>query len=264
MVSIDLARAAVGRTLHRSAPPPLTHGFVHSTETAGAVDGPGIRYVLFVAGCPLRCQYCHNPDTWHLKRGKPMSAADVVADLASYAPFLKRAHGGLTISGGEPLTQVPFIADIFAGAKALGLNTALDTSGFLGRHLPDQVLDDIDLVLLDIKAFSEATYHAVTGAELQPTLDFARRLAILHKPVWLRYVLVPGLTDQLDEIDGLAAFAADLGNVARVDVLPFHKLGEFKWDDCGRPYRLGATEPPSDQFLATVRGLFAAHGLNAP
>ena len=262
MVSIDLARQP-GRTVNRPVHLPVTHGFVHSLETAGAVDGPGIRDVLFVSGCPLRCQYCHNPDTWHRKHGKETTAAEVLADLGSYASFLKRARGGLTISGGEPLTQVPFIAEVFAGAKALGLHTALDTSGFLGRNLPDAVLADIDLVLLDIKAFSEATYHAVTGAELQPTLDFAQRLARLGKPVWLRYVLVPGLTDKLDEIEGLAAFAASLGVVERVDILPFHKLGEFKWKDCGKEYKLANTEPPSRELVETVRTIFRSEGLNA-
>jgi pyruvate formate lyase activating enzyme len=263
MVSIDLLSARAGRTVHRPAHLPVTHGFVHSTETAGAVDGPGIRYVLFVSGCPLRCQYCHNPDTWHLKHGKETTAAETIEDIASYANFLKRAHGGLTISGGEPLTQVPFIAEVFAGAKALGLHTALDTSGFLGRNLPDRVLGDIDLVLLDIKAFSETTYRRVTGAALKPTLDFAERLAAMEKPVWLRYVLVPGLTDDMGEIEGLAAYAARLGNVARVDVLPFHKMGEFKWQDCGRPYELGDTEPPSPELTAAVRAAFLREGLNA-
>ena len=130
--------------------------------------------------------------------------------------------------------------------------------------LQQRVGADIDLVLLDIKAFSEATYHAVTGAELQPTLDFAQRLARLGKPVWLRYVLVPGLTDKADEIDGLAAYAKALGNVSRVDVLPFHKMGEFKWEDCGRPYQLGDTEPPTPALVEATRGRFRAAGLNAP
>lgn len=263
MASIDLRRT-FGRTALRPPPLPVTHGFVHSSETAGAVDGPGVRYVLFVSGCPLRCQYCHNPDTWHQKHGKETTAAEVLIDISSYANFLKRAHGGLTISGGEPLTQIPFINSVFSGAKALGLHTALDTSGFLGRNLPDDVLDDIDLVLLDIKAFSEATYHEVTGADLKPTLEFARRLADHGKPVWLRYVLVPGLTDRMDEIAGLAAFAADLGNIERVDVLPFHKLGEFKWRDCGRPYKLEGTEPPTPELVDATKAHFRAAGLNAP
>ena len=185
---------------------PVAHGFVHSKEAGGAVDGPGIRYVLFVSGCPLRCQYCHNPDTWHMRKGKETSVGEIIAEIASYSNFLKRAKGGITITGGEPLTQVEFTAEIFHAAKAMGLHTALDTSGFLGKRVSDEMLEDIDLVLLDIKAFTEETYFEVTGAQLQPTLDFARRLSAMGKKIWLRYVLVPGLTDKLDEIEGLAAF----------------------------------------------------------
>jgi len=242
---------------------PVAHGFVHSKDAGGAVDGPGIRYVLFVSGCPLRCQYCHNPDTWHRKHGKETTSREIMAEIASYSNFLKRAKGGITISGGEPLTQVEFVAEVFHGAKAMGLHTALDTSGFLGKRVSDEMLEDIDLVLLDIKAFTEETYHEVTGAELQPTIDFARRLSEKGKKIWLRYVLVPGLTDKLDEIAGLAAFAAELGVVERVDILPFHKLGEFKWKECGRDYQLGDTEPPSPELVGKVRDIFKAHGLNA-
>lgn len=264
MTTINLQRALkeVPDLLERPQTPPVTHGFVHSTEAGGAVDGPGIRFVLFVSGCPLRCQYCHNPDTWHRNHGKETTAKAVLADIATYKTFLKKANGGVTISGGEPLTQIPFIAEVLRGAKKMGLHTAIDTSGFLGRALPDAVLADIDLVLLDIKAYSEATYRKVTGQALRPTLDFARRLSAMGKKIWLRYVLVPGLTDKLDEIEGLADFARELGNVERVEVLPFHKLGEFKWKACGQHYELGDTAPPSPQCLAEVRGIFARHGLN--
>ncbi len=236
-------------------------GWVHSVETGGTVDGPGIRYVLFLAGCPLRCQYCHNPDTRHMHDGTPTFSTDVLAELASYAPFLKRAHGGLTISGGEPLVQPEFCAALFHGAKRLGLHTALDTSGFLGSHADDHLLADVDLVLLDIKAFKEATYRKLTGVPLRPTLEFAERLSLLRKPIWLRYVLVPGLTDDLQEVEGLAEFAAGLEVVERVDVLPFHKMGEFKWRELGLPYTLADTEPPSAELTARVRDLFRARGL---
>lgn len=238
-------------------------GWVHSVETGGTVDGPGLRYVLFLAGCPLRCQYCHNPDTRHMHDGSPAQSADVLADIATYADFLHRAHGGLTISGGEPLVQPEFCAAIYRGAKQLGLHTALDTSGFLGSHADDHLLADVDLVLLDIKAFKESTYRAVTGVPLRPTLEFAERLSLLRKPIWLRYVLVPGLTDHLDEIEGLAEFAAGLNVVQRVDVLPFHKMGEFKWKQLGLPYTLAGTEPPPPELTERVRGIFRAHGLKA-
>ncbi|TWA64285.1 pyruvate formate lyase activating enzyme [Azospirillum baldaniorum] len=236
-------------------------GWVHSVETGGTVDGPGLRYVLFLAGCPLRCQYCHNPDTRHMHDGSPAQSSDVLADIATYADFLHRAHGGLTISGGEPLVQPEFCAAIYRGAKQLGLHTALDTSGFLGSHADDHLLADVDLVLLDIKAFKEATYRAVTGVPLRPTLEFAERLSAMRKPIWLRYVLVPGLTDHLGEIEGLAEFAAGLEVVERVDVLPFHKMGEFKWKQLGLPYALANTEPPPPELTERVRGIFRTQGL---
>jgi len=238
-------------------------GWVHSVETGGTADGPGIRYVLFLAGCPLRCAYCHNPDTRHIHDGMRTASTEIVKELAGYAEFLTRAKGGLTISGGEPLVQPEFCAAVLRGARDLGLHTALDTSGFLGSHADDRLLADVDLVLLDIKAFRESTHRSLTGVPLRPTLEFAERLALLRKPVWLRFVLVPGLTDDLDEIDGLAGFAAGLGVVERVDVLPFHKLGEYKWRELGLPYRLTDTEPPSAELTGRVRDRFRAHGLRA-
>ncbi|HYD32037.1 MAG TPA: pyruvate formate-lyase-activating protein [Azospirillaceae bacterium] len=243
------------------APSGAVRGWVHSVETGGTADGPGIRYVLFLAGCPLRCRYCHNPDTRHMHDGTPEFSPEIVADIANYATFLKKANGGVTISGGEPLVQPEFCAAILRGAKGLGLHTALDTSGFLGDHADDYLLADVDLVLLDIKAFKESTYRALTGVPLRPTLEFAERLSQMGKTIWLRYVLVPGLTDDLKEIDALAEFAAGLGVVERVDVLPFHKLGEFKWRSLGVAYTLADTEPPSLEQTDRVRDRFRAHGL---
>lgn len=242
---------------------PAIKGWIHSTETGGAVDGPGIRYVLFMAGCLLRCRYCHNPDTWHMHHGKPTTSREVLREIASYAKFLIHAKGGVTISGGEPLVQPDFTHAILRGSKEMGLHTALDTAGFLGTHADDYLLADVDLVLLDIKAFTERTYHDLTGVALKPTLDFAERLAGMGKPVWLRYVLVPGVTDKMREINGLADFAAKLGNIERVDILPFHKLGEFKWKAEGLDYTLADTQPPSQQLVEKVRGIFRDRGLTA-
>ncbi len=239
-------------------------GWIHSVETGGTVDGPGIRYVLFMAGCPLRCRYCHNPDTWHMHDGTRTTAGEVLDDIAATAGFLRHGRGGVTLSGGEPLVQPEFAATILRGCKAMGLHTALDTSGFLGAHADDHLLADVDLVLLDIKAFRESTYRALTGAPLRPTLEFAERLSLLNKPVWLRYVLVPGITDDPDEIAGLAEFAAGLGVVSRVDVLPFHKLGEHKWRALGQRYTLANTEPPSPDLTARVRDIFRTAGLTVP
>ena len=169
----------------------------------------------------------------------------------------------MTLSGGEPLVQTDFAHAILHGCKAMGLHTALDTAGFLGAQATDDLLADVDLVLLDIKAFSESAYRAATGGELHPTLDFAERLARVGKPVWLRYVLVPGLTDNFDEIEGLAAFASLLGNIERVDVLPFHQMGEFKWKAAGADYRLEGVGSPTPDLVERARDVFLAHGLIA-
>ena len=172
-------------------------GYCHSYETSSRYDGPGLRVVLFVSGCLLRCTYCHNPDTWHLKDGTYVSADQVLRRLGDFAPALLPLGGGLTISGGEPMVQLAFTRRIFAGAKELGLHTAIQTSGFLGDRADESYLSNIDLVLLDIKSSDPDTYRRVTGRDLAPTLRFAERLASLSKPVWVRFTLVPGETDDL-------------------------------------------------------------------
>src|SRR5205085_921234 len=170
-------------------------GYVHSYETASRCDGPGLRVVLFVSGCLLRCSYCHNPDTWHLKDGTYVATEEIIGRLGKFASALRHLDGGLTISGGEPMVQLAFTRRILAGAKELGLHTAIETSGFLGDRIDDRYLSVLDLVLLDIKSSNPETYRTVTGRDLAPTLRFAERLAALGKPVWVRFTLVPGLTD---------------------------------------------------------------------
>ncbi len=235
-------------------------GYVHSIETAGTVDGPGIRFILFTTGCPLRCQYCHNPDTWHLKNGRHVSVDEVMEEIEKYADFLNDAGGGVTISGGEPLFQDKFLANILRRCKDRGIHTALDTSGFLVGRMTRQMLDDTDLVLLDIKSVDPNTYQRVTGVKLEPTLKFARRLSDIGKPIWLRFVLVPDLTDDFDEVESLAEFATILKSMERVEVLPFHKMGEHKWEALGLKYKLGDTEPPSDKLVSRVQDQFRERG----
>lgn len=243
---------------------PRLGGSVHSWDLSTGVDGPGTRFVLFLAGCPLNCLYCHNPDTMRMRNGRRTSADEVVAEASKYTAFIRAAGGGATVSGGEPLLQPDFSAELFHRFKhELGLHTALDTSGFLGARAGDGLLADVDLVLLDIKSWDKALYRKVTGQQLDPTLDFARRLADLGKEVWVRFVLVPGLTDPEENIGGVAAFAASLGNVSRVDVLPFHKLGQAKWEALGREFTLADTPAPSPEQVRAARGIFAAHGLHA-
>ncbi|WP_409058203.1 pyruvate formate-lyase-activating protein [Streptomyces sp. SYP-A7185] len=242
---------------------PVT-GSLHSWDLSTGVDGPGTRFVTFLSGCPLTCLYCHNPDTWRMRDGKRTTADDVIREAAKYTTFIAAAGGGATVSGGEPLLQPVFTGELLHRLKhELGLHTALDTSGFLGVRATDALLRDVDLVLLDIKSWDRETYKKVTGRPLGPTLDFARRLAALGKDVWVRFVLVPGLTDDPRNIEGVARFAASLGNVSRVDVLPFHKLGEAKWDALGKDFTLRDTPSPTPAQVAAAREIFAAQGLTA-
>jgi pyruvate formate lyase activating enzyme len=238
-------------------------GYVHSYETGSRLDGPGVRVTLFVSGCPLRCLYCHNPDTWRLKDGTKVELEQVVTRLGHFAPALRAMGGGLTISGGEALVQTAFTRRVFAAAKGMGLHTALDTSGFLGARATDEYLESVDLVLLDIKSFDPETYMRVTNREVEPTLRFAERLAAMNKPVWIRYVLVPGLTDEPANVEGVAKFVAPMKNVGWVEVLPFHQLGSFKWKELGLDYKLAATEAAPTTLVERVLGQFRSAGCNA-
>ena len=235
-------------------------GYCHSYETSSRYDGPGLRVVLFVSGCLLRCTYCHNPDTWHLKDGTYVSADHVLRRVGDFAPALRSLGGGLTISGGEPMVQRAFTGRIFAGAKALGLHTAIQTSGFLGDRADENYLSNIDLVLLDIKSSDPDTYRRVTGRDLAPTLRFAERLASLSKPVWIRFTLVPGETDDPANVDGIARFVAPMKNVQWVEVQPFHQMGSFKWKAMGLDYKLLNAPPASKDLVNRVIGQFRAAG----
>jgi pyruvate formate lyase activating enzyme len=238
-------------------------GYCHSYETSSRYDGPGLRLVLFLSGCLLRCTYCHNPDTWHLKDGTYVSADHVLRRLDSFAPAIRGLGGGLTISGGEPMVQLAFSRRIFAGAKDMGLHTAIETSGFLGDRADDSYLSQIDLVLLDIKSSDPDTYRRVTGRDLAPTLRFAERLASLSKPVWVRFTLVPGDTDDPANVDGIARFVAPMKNVEWVEVQPFHQMGSFKWKAMGLEYKHLDTPPPSRDLVNRVIEQFRAAGCNA-
>ena len=238
-------------------------GYCHSYETSSRYDGPGLRVVLFVSGCLLRCTYCHNPDTWHLKDGTYVSADQVLRRLGDFAPALRSLGGGLTISGGEPMVQLAFTRRIFAGAREMGLHTAIETSGFLGDRADASYLSAIDLVLLDIKSSDPDTYRRVTGRDLAPTLRFAERLASLSKPVWVRFTLVPGATDDPANVDGIARFVAPMKNVEWVEVQPLHQMGAFKWKAMGLEYQHLNTPPPSRDLVNRVIGQFRDAGCRA-
>jgi pyruvate formate lyase activating enzyme len=239
-------------------------GFIHSEQTGSALDGPGLRTVVWLTGCGFRCTYCHNPDTWKLHAGRRVHVDDLMAEVARYRGFMATSHGGLTLSGGEPLVQSGFCMNVLRRAHALGIHTALDTNGFLGDRLSDSDLESIDLVILDLKSWVDETHVHVTGQHNEPVLRFARRLAALRRPAWVRFVLVPGHTDGAANVEGLARFCSTLSNVERVEVLPFHQLGRFKWHELGMPYALEGVEPPSDPLVAAVRDTFRQHGLSCP
>jgi len=238
-------------------------GFLHSFTTGSAVDGPGVRVVAWTSGCHWRCLYCHNPDTWTLTNGIPVALSRATEELRKYRQGLKVMSGGLTVSGGEPLFQDRFVVKLFTAAKGMGIHTALDTNGHLGDRLSDAELDQIDLVILDIKTWDSERHRHLTGMDNAPTLEFARRLSSQKKPLWVRLVLVPGLTDDAENVTQIAKFSATLGNVERVDVLPFHQMGRFKWKELNLNYTLNDVHPPSQQAVEHACAIFGVEGLKA-
>jgi pyruvate formate lyase activating enzyme len=238
-------------------------GFLHSFTTGSTVDGPGVRVVAWTTGCHWRCLYCHNPDTWTMPNGYPVTLARATEELRKYRSGLKIMSGGFTLSGGEPLMQDRFAVKLLTAAKAMGIHTAMETNGSLGERLSDAELDALDLVLLGIKTWGDERHRHLTGREIGPTLDFARRLAAHKKPIWVRFVLVPGLTDDAKDIAEIAGFAAGLGNVERVEVLPFHQMGRFKWKELGLNYTLADVQPPTVEAAERVCAQFRAVGLKA-
>ena len=238
-------------------------GFLHSFTTGATVDGPGVRVVAWTTGCMWRCLYCHNPDTWTMSNGIPVTVARAAEELGKYRHGLKVMSGGFTLSGGEPLMQHRFVVKLFTAARAMGIHTAIETNGYYGDRVADAELEAMDLVMLGIKAWDPDRHLRLTGMAIGPTLDFARRLAANRRPIWVRFVLVPGLTDDLDDIARIAEFAAGLGNVERVDVLPFHQMGRYKWAQLDLPYTLQDVEPPSVDAVERACAVFRSAGLKA-
>lgn len=236
-------------------------GKIHSIETCGTVDGPGIRYILFTQGCPLRCKYCHNPDTWKMQDGIDVDTDSLIKEILKYKSFMKFSKGGVTVSGGEPLLQPEFVKDLFMKCKRNGIHTCIDTSGFVKIDVADPVLDYTDLVLLDIKSYNPNVYSNLTGVPLDPTLLFANHLNQRKIPVWIRYVLVPNLTDNLEDIEGLAKFLSILSNVERIDILPFHKMGEYKWEKLGYNYELANVKEPTPESVSAAKNIFKSYNL---
>ncbi|MBM7051323.1 MULTISPECIES: pyruvate formate-lyase-activating protein [unclassified Rothia (in: high G+C Gram-positive bacteria)] len=237
-------------------------GSIHSWELVTAVDGPGTRMTVFMNGCPLRCLYCHNPDTFQMRDGKPIMIDELLKKIKRYRKIFKSTGGGLTISGGEVLMQRAFAENLLISAKSLGVHTCIDTSGYLGKTVTNEFLDYVDLVLLDIKSGDEETYKKVTGRELQPTIDFGDRLNALGKDVWIRFVAVPGYTDSYKNVEKVADIVCRWPNaVKRVEVLPFHQMGTDKWQSLGLEYKLDDVKPPTKEETERIRDQFRARGL---
>ena len=231
---------------------------VHSVESFGSVDGPGIRFVIFLKGCAMRCQYCHNPDTWDRAGGNLRSVDDVLSQALRYRSYWGE-KGGITVSGGEALLQIQPLTELFHKAKDLGINTCLDTSAQPfsrkdGRFSAfEALMKYTDLVLLDIKHIDNDAHKWLTGWENENILDCARYLSDIHKPVWIRHVLVSGINDDDESLHKLRSFIDTLSNVERVEVLPYHDLGVYKWEQLGIPYKLTDVKPPTEESVLHAR-----------
>ncbi|WEV66574.1 pyruvate formate-lyase-activating protein [Bifidobacterium sp. ESL0764] len=236
-------------------------GFVHSWDINTSVDGPGTRMTVFMSGCPLRCQFCQNPDTWKMRDGQPVYLDDMIERVTRYKDVFQSTGGGVTFSGGESMMQGKFVSRVFHAVHQEGIHTCLDTSGFLNKDWTDEMVDDIDLCLLDVKSGDEETYHKVTGSQLAPTIDFGQRLNKAGKKIWVRFVLVPGLTDSVENVENVAKICESFGDaVEHIDVLPFHQLGRPKWHELHYDYPLETKEGPSKDLKKRVRDQFKAHG----
>ncbi|TCT13128.1 pyruvate formate lyase activating enzyme [Natranaerovirga pectinivora] len=237
-------------------------GRIHSLESCGTVDGPGIRFVIFMQGCPLRCQYCHNPDTWKLSDGKEMDLDSLVDEVLKYKSYMRFSGGGVTVTGGDPLLQVDFVRELLKACKENGIHTALDTSGYIFNDKVKEVLEYTDLVLLDIKSYNHSNYKNLTGVSLNPTLDFMTYLSQINKPTWVRFVLVPNLTDNEEDMHNLGNYLAGFTNVEKLELLPFHKMGEFKWEELGYEYKLKNTPEPTNEEVKKAKSIFESYNLN--
>jgi pyruvate formate lyase activating enzyme len=237
-----------------------TIGKIHSFESFGTVDGPGLRFVAFMQGCAFRCLYCHNPDTFDMDQAAyEMTPLEVFQRMNKFRPYYRR--GGITVSGGEPLLQPKFVSELFQICRTHGIHTAIDTAGIFLSEDVIEALNYTDLVLLDLKCIDPKIHIMLTGKPLEPTLDFARCLAEKDIPTWIRYVLVPGITDSDELIEKHAEFVAGLKNVVKVEILPFHKLGEPKYENLGMEYALKNVEPPTMERIENAKNIYKNKGI---
>lgn len=239
-------------------------GRVHSFESFGTVDGPGTRFVVFLQGCLFRCKYCHNRDTWDLDSGELYSVRDVVEKILPFSRFMDASGGGVTVTGGEPILQANFVALLFAKLKEQNIHTCLDTNGYVGVYSDEihALLGNTDLVMLDIKHIDDAKHHRLVGVSNQRTLRFAQHLASINQPTQIRYVVVPGYSDDLEDVTALAQFIAPMQNIKCVELLPYHNLGTHKWQAMGLEYPLEGLMPPSKESMQAIREIFHAFQIN--
>lgn len=238
-------------------------GYVHSLESFGSVDGPGVRYVIFLTGCAMRCQFCHNPDTWNMQAGTQYTADELLKNALRYRTYWGE-QGGITVSGGEPLLQIEFLTELFRKAKEQGIHTTLDTSGnpftreepFFGKM--QELMKYTDLVMLDIKHIDDEKHKVLTGCTNENILDMAKYLDEIHKPVWIRHVLVPERSDEDAALEKLHEFIEGLGNVEKVEVLPYHTLGAYKWKELGYEYPLEGIDPPTKERVEHAKQVLHA------
>lgn len=237
-------------------------GKIHSIETCGTVDGPGLRTVIFLQGCPLRCIYCHNPDTWMIKDGKPTDSDTIFQEILKYRSYIKFSGGGVTLSGGEPLMQPDFCLDILNKCNAEKIHSAVDTSGCIYNEKTKMVLAKTDLVLLDIKAADDKTYKQITSQTIDTLKQTITYLNEINKPVWVRHVVVPGITTSQKHLSDMLEVLKSINNLERLELLPFHKMGEYKWENLKINYTLGQTTAPSASQISEITAFFTKNGIN--
>ncbi|WP_311568611.1 pyruvate formate lyase 1-activating protein [Photobacterium arenosum] len=239
-------------------------GRIHSFESCGTVDGPGIRFIVFMQGCLLRCQYCHNRDTWDLEGGREITVDELMKEALSYRHFMTASGGGVTASGGEAILQPEFIRDFFRAAKAENIHTCLDTNGYVRKHTPviDELLDATDLVMLDLKQIDDEIHHDLVGVPNKRILDFARYLHKTGQKTWIRHVVVPGFTDNDTSAHQLGEFIKDMDNIEKIELLPYHQLGAHKWEAMGYDYPLERVKPPSKAVMDRVKAILSQYHPN--
>ncbi|HHX95456.1 MAG TPA: pyruvate formate lyase-activating protein [Clostridia bacterium] len=236
-------------------------GRIHSVETFATVDGPGVRFIVFFQGCPLQCLYCHNRDTWDMSGGEEVDSEEIIEQFKRYLSFYRRSGGGMTASGGEPTLQPEFLSELFSKVRDLGVTTALNTTGYVNPDTAEIFLDNTDLVLLDLKVMDRERHRKLTGVDNKKIIEFARYLSAINKPVWIRHVIIPGYTDDREDIQTMVSFLATLDNVERVELLPYHSFGEKKWTQLGCQYPLKGVKPPDRELLLDLADNYASLGV---